>query len=144
MQIPATSGNSVKNNNLGWYCLVATIAASDHRICVKTFTSARGASVGTIFNIIHTDLGLVKKSARWVPEMLSQEQQEDLGWKVGQDHHDQYYHHHRLCCVHENTLEIQINSRQDAQKVYTQAPSRTKLLPTRPSRLCSHTMATRE
>jgi hypothetical protein len=25
VQIPVTSGNSVKNNNLDWYCLVATI-----------------------------------------------------------------------------------------------------------------------
>jgi hypothetical protein len=46
---------------------------------VKTFASARGASVSTIFKIIHKDLGLAKKSARWVPKMLSQEQQEDLG-----------------------------------------------------------------
>ena len=30
-----------------------------------------------IINIIHDDLGLVKKSARWVPKLLSQEQKDN-------------------------------------------------------------------
>jgi hypothetical protein len=28
-------------------------------------------------NILHEELGLVKKSARWVPELLSMEQKEE-------------------------------------------------------------------
>jgi hypothetical protein len=36
-------------------------------------------SVGTIFAILHEDLGLVKKSTRWVPKLLSQEQ---MDWRV--------------------------------------------------------------
>ena len=31
----------------------------------------------TIHRILHDDLGLVKKSARWVPKLLSQEQKEE-------------------------------------------------------------------
>ncbi len=31
-------------------------------------------SAGTFFTIFHEDLGLVKKSARWVPKLLSWEQ----------------------------------------------------------------------
>jgi histone-lysine N-methyltransferase SETMAR len=57
--------------------LIAAVAAdveADRRICVKSLASAHGTSVGTIFAILHEDLGLVKKSARWVPKLLSQEQ----------------------------------------------------------------------
>jgi hypothetical protein len=44
------------------------------RICVKTLASVHQVPVGTIFKILHRDLGLVKKSAQWVPKLLSQEQ----------------------------------------------------------------------
>jgi hypothetical protein len=57
--------------------LIAAVAAdveADHQICIKALASAYGTSVGTIFAILHEDLGLVKKSARWVPKLLSQEQ----------------------------------------------------------------------
>ncbi len=57
--------------------LIAAVAAdveADCRICVKGLASAHGTSVGTIFAILHEDLGLVKKSARWVSKLLSQEQ----------------------------------------------------------------------
>ena len=33
-------------------------------------------SYGTIYNILHDDLGLEKLSARWVPKLLSQEQKQ--------------------------------------------------------------------
>jgi histone-lysine N-methyltransferase SETMAR len=59
--------------------LIASIAAdveADRRICVKTLASAYGVSAGTVFNILHEELGLVKKSARWVPKLLSPEQME--------------------------------------------------------------------
>jgi hypothetical protein len=34
-------------------------------------------SFGTIYNILHDDLGLVKKSARWVPKLLNEEQKQE-------------------------------------------------------------------
>jgi histone-lysine N-methyltransferase SETMAR len=59
--------------------LIAAVAAdieADRRIGMHRLASAHHTSYGTIFNIIHEDLGLVKKSARWVPKLLSLEQQE--------------------------------------------------------------------
>ncbi len=47
---------------------------ADRRICIKALASAHGTSVGTIFAILHKDLGLVKKSARWEPKLISLEQ----------------------------------------------------------------------
>ena len=59
--------------------LIAAVAAdikTDRRIGIHSLAAAHQASYGTIFNIIHKDLGLVKKSARWVPKLLSVEQQQ--------------------------------------------------------------------
>jgi flagellar motor component MotA len=56
--------------------LIAAVAAdmeAVRQICVKALASAHGTSVGTIFATLHENLGLVKKSARWVPKLLSQE-----------------------------------------------------------------------
>jgi histone-lysine N-methyltransferase SETMAR len=53
---------------------VAADVAEDRRISVKDLASIHGVSVGTMFNILSDDLGLVKKSARWVPKLLSEEQ----------------------------------------------------------------------
>jgi histone-lysine N-methyltransferase SETMAR len=39
--------------------------------------SAFGVSKGTIHNILRDDLGLVKKSARWVPKILSEDQMKE-------------------------------------------------------------------
>jgi histone-lysine N-methyltransferase SETMAR len=36
-----------------------------------------GASIGTIYSILHKDLGLTKKSARWVPKLLTKEQKQE-------------------------------------------------------------------
>ena len=49
----------------------------DRRVDVAQLASVFDVSTGTIFNIIHDDLGLVKKSARWVPKLLSQEQKDN-------------------------------------------------------------------
>jgi histone-lysine N-methyltransferase SETMAR len=57
--------------------LVAAIAAAieeDRRVRVKPLAKAFNVASGTIFKIIHKDLGLVKKSARWVPKLLSPDQ----------------------------------------------------------------------
>jgi hypothetical protein len=53
---------------------VAADVAEDRRVSVKVLASVHGVSVGTMFNILRDDLGLVKKSARWVPKLLSEEQ----------------------------------------------------------------------
>ena len=45
------------------------------RTDVAQLASVFDVSTGTIF--IHDDLGLVKKSARWVPKLLSQEQKDN-------------------------------------------------------------------
>ena len=57
--------------------LIASVSAAveeDRQVSIEDLAGARGVSYGTIFNIIHDDLGLVKKSARWVPKLLSREQ----------------------------------------------------------------------
>ncbi len=49
--------------------LIASVAAAverDCRLSVKSFAVAHGVGVGTIHRILHEDLGLGKKSARWV------------------------------------------------------------------------------
>ena len=46
--------------------LIAAVAAAveeDRRVSIEDLAGAHGVSYGTIFNIIHDDLGLVKKSA---------------------------------------------------------------------------------
>jgi len=48
----------------------------DRRVDVAHLASVFEVSTGTIFNILHDDLGLVKKSARWVPKLLSKEQKD--------------------------------------------------------------------
>jgi DNA-binding transcriptional ArsR family regulator len=41
---------------------------------VQALAEAFDTSAGTIFNIIHDNLSLIKKSARWVPKLLSPDQ----------------------------------------------------------------------
>jgi hypothetical protein len=53
---------------------VAADVAEDRHVSVKDLASVHGVSVGTMFNILSDDLGLVKKSARWVPKLLIEEQ----------------------------------------------------------------------
>ncbi len=61
-------------------CLIAAVTASvdeDRRQSVKSLAAAHGVSVYTIHSILHKDLGLEKKSVRWVPNLLSVEQKEE-------------------------------------------------------------------
>jgi hypothetical protein len=61
-------------------CTAALISAvvadveADSRIRIKALAPTYGMTAGTIFAIVHEDLGLVMKNARWVPKLLSQEQ----------------------------------------------------------------------
>ena len=60
--------------------LVAAVAAtveSDRRLLVLAIALAEGASEKTVHRILTDDLGLVKKSAHWVPKLLSPEQKEE-------------------------------------------------------------------
>jgi hypothetical protein len=57
--------------------LIASVAAAveeDRRICIEALATAHGTSVSTIHAVLHDDLGLEKKSARWVPTLLNDEQ----------------------------------------------------------------------
>jgi len=60
--------------------LIAAVAAAVHedgRIGIQDLAMANEVSFGTIYNILHDDLGLVKKSARWVPKLLNEEQKQE-------------------------------------------------------------------
>jgi histone-lysine N-methyltransferase SETMAR len=57
--------------------LIASVTAAveeDRRICIEALATAHGTSVSTIHAVLHDDLGLEKKSARWVPKLLNDEQ----------------------------------------------------------------------
>ncbi len=60
--------------------VLAAIAATieeDRRIMVRELAATHGLPIGTVHAILKEDLGLVKKSARWVPKLLSLEQMEE-------------------------------------------------------------------
>jgi hypothetical protein len=60
--------------------LIASVAAAieeDRRLSMETIAATHGVSEKMIFNILHQDLGLEKKSARWVPKLLSEEQKQE-------------------------------------------------------------------
>jgi hypothetical protein len=44
--------------------LIASVAAEDRRVSIQDLDRAHGTSYGTISRILHSQLGLVKKSAR--------------------------------------------------------------------------------
>jgi hypothetical protein len=57
--------------------IIAAVAADvnvDRRVKCMDLATAHGVSYGTMQNILHKELGLVKKSARWVPKLLSEDQ----------------------------------------------------------------------
>ena len=56
---------------------VTTAVEADRRLCVRALAQALGTSRMTIHRILHDDLGLIKKSACWVPKLLSQEQKKE-------------------------------------------------------------------
>ena len=53
---------------------VAAAIEEDRRFTVRSLVSVTGLSTMTIHRILKDDLGLVKKSARWVPKLLSDAQ----------------------------------------------------------------------
>ncbi len=55
---------------------VATTVEEDLLIRAQSLVKTFDMSAGTIFNIIHNILGLIKKSTRWVPKLLSPDQVE--------------------------------------------------------------------
>jgi hypothetical protein len=60
--------------------LIASVAAAieeDRCLSMEAIAAAHGVSEKTIFTILHQDLGLEKKSARWVPKLLSEEQKQE-------------------------------------------------------------------
>ena len=60
--------------------LIADIAAEvekDGRVTIRKLAESHGVSNDTIHKILHDDLGLSKKSARWVPKLLSKEQMQE-------------------------------------------------------------------
>jgi hypothetical protein len=60
--------------------VLASIAATvvkDRRITVRELAATHGLLIGTVHTILREDLGLVKKSARRVPKLLSSEQKEE-------------------------------------------------------------------
>ncbi len=59
--------------------LIASVTAAIeeiHRICIEALATAHGMSVSTIHAVLHDDLGLEKKSARWVAKLLNEEQKQ--------------------------------------------------------------------
>ncbi len=56
--------------------VVANVNADCIFTCMDLVT-AHGVSYGTMHNILHDELGLVKKLARWVPKLLSEEQKKE-------------------------------------------------------------------
>jgi hypothetical protein len=59
--------------------LIAPVAAAieeDRQLSIKALATAHGKSGSTIRTMLHDDLGLEKKSARWVPKLLNDEQKQ--------------------------------------------------------------------
>ncbi|WP_233530813.1 hypothetical protein, partial [Gelidibacter salicanalis] len=50
---------------------VRDFVAKDRRHTITEMTASLKLSRGTVSRILHNDLSLVKKSARWVPRLLS-------------------------------------------------------------------------
>lgn len=61
----------------GLVAAVAAAIAEDGRATVRELAQAHNTSFHTIHNILHDDLGLSKKSARWVPKLLSDAQKDE-------------------------------------------------------------------
>ncbi len=57
--------------------IIADIAADieeNGRLTIRALASTYGLSAATVHKILHDELGLSKKSARWVPKLLSEDQ----------------------------------------------------------------------
>ncbi len=60
--------------------LIASVAAAveeDQRVTIESLAAAHDVSLHTIHRILCEDLGLEKKTARWVPSPLSTDQKEE-------------------------------------------------------------------
>ncbi len=59
--------------------LIASVAAvieEDRQLSIEALATAHGTSISTIHAVLHDNLGLEKKSARWVPKLLSDDQKQ--------------------------------------------------------------------
>jgi hypothetical protein len=56
---------------------VATVTADDRRIDTRSLAAAHEVCLRTFCRILKEDLGLVKKSASWVPKRLSEGQKKE-------------------------------------------------------------------
>ncbi len=56
---------------------IAVAIEKDHCLSMETIAAAHGVSEKTILNILHQDLSLEKKSVRWVPKLLSEDQKQE-------------------------------------------------------------------
>ena len=60
--------------------IVASVAAAvenNRRLNIRKLAQKTHVSYGTIHNILHKDLGMSKKSARWVPKLLTEDQKRE-------------------------------------------------------------------
>jgi hypothetical protein len=67
-------------NRIRTASIIAAVTASveqDRCQSVKSLAAAHEVSMYTIHSILHKDLGLENKSARWLPKLLSEEQKEE-------------------------------------------------------------------
>jgi hypothetical protein len=62
--------------------LIASVTATieeDRQLSIEALAKAQGMSFSTIHTVLHEDLGLEKKSARWVPKILIDDQKQPVG-----------------------------------------------------------------
>ncbi len=57
--------------------IVAAAIKEDHRMTYRVLASSNGVSYGTKNKILHDNLDVVKKSACWMPELLSDNQKKE-------------------------------------------------------------------
>ena len=68
-----------KNKTIRKANLIQAVKADvedDRRVTVQQLAEWHAVSLETIISVLHKDLGLSKKSARWVPKLLSDEQKQ--------------------------------------------------------------------
>jgi hypothetical protein len=64
---------------VGTLALIASVTAAvedDRRVCIEALATAHGTSISTIHAMLHTNLGLEKKSARSVHKLLNDDQKQ--------------------------------------------------------------------
>ena len=66
---------------------VSTFVEEDRCVMTKAIASEFELSHGTVENILHLDLGLVKKSARWVPNSRTKHQSIPTEYLLGHQGH---------------------------------------------------------